>query len=189
MAECTIYDKLRYIAETKDLIKMAIESQDVEVLESATFRQYAEYITEIRKVSSVNGMQGYVVITLEDLGGLTLDALNGYATEQWVEDKKYLTEHQSLEDYYTKNDIDSKGYITAIPETYITEDELSTQLSDKVSETALNEALKGYYDKGEVDNLLSTNSTGDRAYAKQYTDELFGSFKFAENSEIDALFA
>ena len=51
------------------------------------------------------------------------------------------------------------------------------------------EALKGYYTKTEVDNLLSTNSTGDRAYAKQYTDELFGSFKFAQNSEIDALFA
>ena len=40
-----------------------------------------------------------------------------------------------------------------------------------------------------VDNLLSTNSTGDRAYAKQYTDELFGSFKFAANSDIDSLFA
>jgi hypothetical protein len=51
------------------------------------------------------------------------------------------------------------------------------------------EALKGYYTKGEVDNLLSTNSTGDRAYAKQYTDELFASFKFAANSDIDALFA
>ena len=51
------------------------------------------------------------------------------------------------------------------------------------------EALKGYYTKTEVDNLLSTNSTGDRAYAKQYTDELFGSFKFAANSDIDALFA
>ena len=51
------------------------------------------------------------------------------------------------------------------------------------------EALKGYYTKTEVDNLLSTNSSGDRAYAKQYTDELFGSMKFAENSEIDALFA
>lgn len=50
------------------------------------------------------------------------------------------------------------------------------------------EALKAYYTKTEVDNLLSTNSTGDRAYAKQYTDELFGSFKFAANSDIDALF-
>lgn len=50
------------------------------------------------------------------------------------------------------------------------------------------EALKGYYTKSEVDNLLTTNSTGDRAYAKQYTDELFGSIKFAANSDIDALF-
>lgn len=44
------------------------------------------------------------------------------------------------------------------------------------------------YSKTEVDNLLSTNSTGDRAYAKQYTDELFNSFTFASNSDIDALF-
>ena len=50
------------------------------------------------------------------------------------------------------------------------------------------DALKSYYTKTEVDNLLSSNSTGDRAYAKQYTDELFGSFKFAANSDIDALF-
>ena len=45
------------------------------------------------------------------------------------------------------------------------------------------------YSKTEVDNLLSTNSTGDRAYAKQYTDELFQSITFASNSDIDALFA
>jgi hypothetical protein len=51
------------------------------------------------------------------------------------------------------------------------------------------DALKAYYTKTEVDNLLSTNSEGDRAYAKQYTDELFGSIKFAANSDIDALFA
>lgn len=44
------------------------------------------------------------------------------------------------------------------------------------------------YSKTEVDNLLSTNSTGDRLYAKQYTDELFNSFTFASNSDIDALF-
>ena len=50
------------------------------------------------------------------------------------------------------------------------------------------EALKAYYTKTEVDNLLSTNSSGDRAYAKQYTDELFNSFVFAQNSDIDAIF-
>lgn len=31
--------------------------------------------------------------------------LSGYATEQWVEDKGYLTSHQSLEGYFTKEDI------------------------------------------------------------------------------------
>lgn len=51
------------------------------------------------------------------------------------------------------------------------------------------EALKVYYTKTEVDNLLTTNSNGDRAYAKQYTDEFFNSIQFAANSDIDALFA
>lgn len=51
------------------------------------------------------------------------------------------------------------------------------------------EALKLYYTRIEVDNLLSTNSTGDRAYAKQYTDELYKSFVFAQSSDIDAIFA
>lgn len=40
------------------------------------------------------------------------EKLTGYATEKWVEDKHYLTEHQSLEDYYTKSEIDGKGYVT-----------------------------------------------------------------------------
>lgn len=105
MAECTIYDKLRYISETKDLIKMAIESQDVEVLESATFRQYAEYITEIRKVSSVNGMQGDVVLTIGDLGGYTKEEIDNLLKDVDVD----------LSDYYTKEEIDGKGYLTEVP--------------------------------------------------------------------------
>ena len=51
------------------------------------------------------------------------------------------------------------------------------------------ETLKGYYTKDEVDNLLSTNSAADQAYAKTYTDQLFNSIQFAANSDIDALFA
>lgn len=51
------------------------------------------------------------------------------------------------------------------------------------------EKLKNYYSKIEVDNLLATNTAADQAYAKNYTDALFNSFKFAQNSDIDALFA
>lgn len=62
MVDCTIIDKLNYILETKDLIKTALETQDVEVLESDTFRKYSEYITEIRKVASVNGETGDIIL-------------------------------------------------------------------------------------------------------------------------------
>lgn len=36
-----------------------------------------------------------------------IPSLDGYATEQWVESQGYLTEHQSLDNYYTKEEIDS----------------------------------------------------------------------------------
>lgn len=57
------------------------------------------------------------------------------------------------------------------------------------------ETLKGYYTKDEVDGLVdAVNGNIDSAqaaaetYAKTYTDELFNSFVFAQNSDIDALF-
>lgn len=63
MGNCnTLYDKLLYIKETKDLIRAAIEANDVEVLDSDTFRKYAEYIADIQKVKSVNGKQGDVIV-------------------------------------------------------------------------------------------------------------------------------
>ena len=37
-----------------------------------------------------------------------IPSLNGYATEQWVTNQGYLTNHQSLEDYYTKTQVDAK---------------------------------------------------------------------------------
>lgn len=138
MAECTIYDKLRYIADTKDLIKAAIQAQDVEVLESATFRQYAEYITEIRKVSSVNGMQGDVTITAEDLGALTAIP----------------------SEYITETELNEKGYLTAVPDVYITEDELSSQLADKVSQSGLNEAIEGVRNDIPTNVSELTNDSG-----------------------------
>lgn len=77
-----------------------------------------------------------------------------------------------------------------LPNTYETKGAAADAQAAAIAQAKLDaaEALKGYYTKTEVDNLLSTNSTGDRAYAKQYTDELFNSFQFAQNSEIDALF-
>lgn len=59
--------------------------------ETETGNLYTEYI--------------YVNNTWEELGTQTVD-LTGYATEQWVENKGYLTEHQSLSAYRTSADQD-----------------------------------------------------------------------------------
>lgn len=446
MAECTIYDKLRYIAETKDLIKTAIETQDVEVLESDTFRKYAEYITAIRKVASVNGETGDIILKTingqnlvgegnisiqggEGGGGITeetdpiftewknqrlitlgknnvinipedfeeewassvligvnntdntpegnvvignditidngvyntvigtnnkslsssiiigtnntdnasetiligesntsnqprqivlgrfnnpttegeinigaftkseedtyfaissghlkespdynafeikqndnihirlngqdcvlqdklndiketdlsdyytkgevynknevnelidgvnagdvdltnyytkqevdnkIPSLNGYATEQWVEDKNYLTEHQSLEDYAKKSDIpdvskfitgvpaeyiteeelNGKGYLTAIPDTYVTDGELSTAISDKVSQNALNEAIEGVENKiPSLDGYATEQWVEDKKYLTEHQDLT----EYAKKSELPSV--
>lgn len=86
---------------------------------------------------------------------------------------------------------DAKAYADSLAGNYDAKGSAATAKTEAIAQAKVDatEALKAYYTKTEVDNLLSTNSTGDRAYAKQYTDELFNSFKFAANSDIDALFA
>ena len=86
---------------------------------------------------------------------------------------------------------DAKVYADGLASNYDAAGAAATAKAEAIAQAKADatEVLKSYYTKTEVDNLLSTNSTGDRAYAKQYTDELFNSFKFAQNSDIDALFA
>lgn len=86
---------------------------------------------------------------------------------------------------------EAKSYADGLAVNYEVAGAAATAKSEAIAQAKADaaEVLKGYYTKTEVDNLLSTNSEGDRAYAKQYTDELFNSFQFAQNSEIDALFA
>ena len=50
-------------------------------------------------------------VTTIERAGINLD---GYATEQWVENKHYLTEHQSLSNYYTKSQLANEGFVRVI---------------------------------------------------------------------------
>ena len=91
----------------------------------------------------------------------------------------------------------AKSYADGLAVNYDAAGAAATAKSEAIAQAKLDaaEALKAYYkktetySKTEVNGLLSTNSEADKAYAKQYTDELFNSFKFAANSDIDALFA
>ena len=67
-------------------------------------------------VDSVNGMTGDVVLEIPS------------KTSDLVNDSGYLTEHQSLADYAKKSEIpDVSGFITEIPDEYVTETELDAK--------------------------------------------------------------
>lgn len=124
-------------------------------------------------------------------GVAKFDAAGAAATAKSEAIADAASKYQVKGDYEAAGTADAAIAALKLADTYEAKGAAADAQAAAIAQAKLDaaEALKGYYTKGEVDNLLSTNSTGDRAYAKQYTDELFGSFKFAENSEIDALFA
>lgn len=87
-------------------------------------------------------------------------------------DSKYITEHQSLENYATKDELpdisglaskteiptatsqltNDSGFITEIPSEYITETELSSSLNSKADSDSV-------YTKTEIDNMIGTISS------------------------------
>jgi hypothetical protein len=116
----------------------------------------------------------------------------GAAAQALADAKSYADgKFQVAGNYEAAGTADAAIAALDLPNTYEAKGAAADAQAAAIAQAKLDaaDALKSYYTKTEVDNLLSTNSTGDRAYAKQYTDELFGSFQFAANSDIDALFA
>lgn len=117
------------------------------------------------KVSSVNGRIGNVVITADEIGATTQEyvdtAINGVAVPTKVSelenDAGYLTEHQSLTNYYTKTEVDAlipdvSGFITSIPAEYITESELNSKNYATMGAVE----SKGYQTAEQVNTLINT---------------------------------
>lgn len=90
---------------------------------------------DLRNKPSIEGVEIVGDVSLNDLHGYTqnqidtklsnkadvsdIPSLDGYATETWVENKHYLTEHQSLSEYYTKgqtnNLLNAKANTSDVP--------------------------------------------------------------------------
>ena len=85
-----------------------------------------------------------------------------YITESELNDKGYLTEHQSLDDYAKKTDIPT-DYLTSIPSEYITESELNDK-GYLTEHQSLDEYLKvenshSHSNKGVLDNITNDGIT------------------------------
>ena len=117
-------------------------------------------------VNSVNGMTGDVVLDIRS------------KTSQLENDSGFLTEHQSLADYAKKSEIpDVSGFLTSIPDEYVTETELDAKgyLTEhqSLSEYAKKSELfsKDYNDLTNkptipsVEGLASTNYVDEKVAA------------------------
>lgn len=113
------------------------------------------------KVLSVNGRIGDVVITADEIGSVNQSyvdtAINSIVVPTKVSelenDAGYLTDHQSLTNYYTKTEVDAltSDFITSIPAEYITE----TELNSKGYTTMGAVESKGYQTAEQVNTLVN----------------------------------
>jgi hypothetical protein len=99
--------------------------------------------------------------------------------------------YQVKGNYEAAGTADTKIAALDLPNSYDAKGAAAAAQAAAIAQAKLDaaDALKAYYTKTEIDNLLSTNSAADQAYAKTYTDQLFNSIQFAANSDIDAIFA
>ena len=83
-------------------------------------------------LSALSTTVGQLSTSLENKADKSeIPSLNGYATEQWVQNQGYLTQHQSLAGYATEQWVQNQGYLTQ------------------------HQSLDNYYPKSVVDSLIS----------------------------------
>ena len=116
-----------------------------------------------------------------DAGYITEDALDGYATEEWVEGKGYLTEHQSLSAYSTTQEMNTaidnatsgkQDTLIAgtniditnntVSVTGITIPDVSEFVTSGEVQTQINDSLTGYSTTEQMNSAISS-ATQDMA--------------------------
>ena len=106
----------------------------------------------VNKISVGEVYSKYEVdVHLNEIRG-EIPSLEGYATEQWVESKGYLTAHQDLSGYVEKSEITDLVSITYLENSlqpYATETWVETQISTKVDRYDV-------YSKEEIDIQMNT---------------------------------
>ena len=100
-----------------------------------------EYVTSTELTEALGD---YVTAdTLSGYGYITSAALDGYATQSWVNGRGFLTAVPA--EYVTEDELSAKGYLTAVPAEYVTDSELTGKgyaTTADVAETYAPKALK-----------------------------------------------
>lgn len=104
-------------------------------------------LTGYAKITDIPDVSGFA--TKDDVSSVEskIPSLEGYATEQWVEAKGYLTEHQSLENYALKSEIPTKTSDLTNDSGYLTEHQsLAAYSTTTEVQSMINTAIAGITD-------------------------------------------
>ena len=172
----------------------AIEFPETDLTGYATEQWVEEkgYLTEHQDISSLatkeevaNAVEGLATEAYvnEQISAIEFPEtdLTGYATEQWVEEKGYLTEHQSLEGYATEEFVTSQGYITEHQDIsgLATKDEVANAVEGLATEEWVegkgylteHQSLEGYAKESWVTEYVVSAVTGGQVSLDGYATE------------------
>ena len=141
------------------------------------------------EVHSVNGKTGHVVLDAEDVGALSSDtvipSLDGYATEEWVREQGYLTEHQDIsgkadkattlagygiENAYTKTEVDALVDGQTAPVSSVNgKTGAVTITAQELGALTEHQDISGKADKSEIPTKTS-ELTNDSGFLTQHQD-------------------
>ena len=108
-----------YAIDNADLSEYATNADLENYVKLSTLEAYAT-LEDLEDYATIGDLGYYA--TREQLGYYaTLDDIQDIATRQWVYDQQYLTEHQSLDNYYTRTEVDDNmGVLDAKFDNYYT---------------------------------------------------------------------
>ena len=135
---------------TGDVV-LEIPSKTSQLENDSGFLTEHQSLAEYAKKSDIPDVSGFA--TKDDISSVEskIPSLEGYATEQWVEAKGYLTEHQSLENYALKSEIPTKTSDLTNDSGYLTEHQsLAAYSTTTEVQSMIDTAIAGITDAEEV---------------------------------------
>ena len=139
------------IAHIADLSNYYTKPETDEAIKTAVEAIPEVDLTGYAKKSEIPDVSGFA--TKDDVSSVEskIPSLEGYATEQWVEAKGYLTEHQSLENYALRSEIPTKTSDLTNDSGYLTEHQsLAAYSTTTQVQSMIDTAIAGITDAEEV---------------------------------------
>ena len=139
------------IAHIADLSNYYTKPETDEAIKTAVEAIPGVDLTGYAKITDIPDVSGFA--TKDDVSSVEskIPSLEGYATEQWVEAKGYLTEHQSLENYALKSEIPTKTSDLTNDSGYLTEHQsLAAYSTTTQVQSMIDTAIAGITDAEEV---------------------------------------